>query len=156
MANTLGKPVFVNADLHSMLESERPLRREVANLCALIKEGVDCIVLEDEITVGKNHALCVQQVAKCCLEAERIIDDQCVFQDLREMTPSSYGTVDSVALQAVNLAMKKFVRAILIHTQRGSLAKAVAKFRPQCRVMACSFDKKCVNQAATLRGVQVA
>ena len=94
------------------------------------------------------------QLSKCCVEAENIQDHQRLFNEIKDNSPSSYGTVESVAIQAVSSSIELGVKNIIAITHTGSLARALSKYRPACQVVAFTFDQKVALNSELLRGVQ--
>lgn len=142
----MGKTVVVGSQiLESMISKERPFRRDVQEISALVVEGVDCILLQQETSDGNFPDKSVLQLAKCCVEAEDTIDYARRFKDAKDQCPTTFGTVDSVAQQAVSLSFDMGVRVIIVMTQSGSLPKQISKYGPESKVLAFTFEQKTAN-----------
>jgi pyruvate kinase len=76
----MGKTVIIGQQiLDSMVQSDRPHRRDVQEISAVVVEGADCILLQAETSDGKHPEKSVLQLAKCCAEAEKTIEYRTLF-----------------------------------------------------------------------------
>mmetsp|Transcript_11812 Transcript_11812/g.19959 ORF Transcript_11812/g.19959 Transcript_11812/m.19959 type:complete len:344 (-) Transcript_11812:229-1260(-) len=140
-ANLMAKTVVIGSQiLESMVKSERASRYEVQDISALIVDGSDSIMLQNETSIGKHPEKAINQLAKCCVESEKILDYRQQYQEIKQNSPVSYGTVDSVALSAVQSSLELASKTILVQSSSGNLAKMISKYRPESRVVAFSFD----------------
>ena len=136
-----------------MYAAPRPARNEVSDVANAVIEGADCLLLSKETTFNDLPEKSIQQVVKCCLEAEKIIDMKKWQEEMRVNSQASYGTAESPALAAVQASIELGISLIIAHTENGCLGRMVAKYKPSSNLLVCSFRTPVVKQLQILRGV---
>merc|ERR1712137_1073209 len=124
-SNIPGKPVICATQmLESMTVNPRPTRAEVSDVANAVLDGSDCVMLSGETAKGCYPIEAVTMMANICREAETAIFRAPLFNSLRSLTKNpSIG--ESIACSA-----------IIVLTISGSTARLVAKYRPDCPIIA--------------------
>jgi len=98
-------------------------------------------------------------MAKCCIEAENTMQYRRQYLDIKTMSMAKVKsgkqmkTVESVAAAAVQTSLDLELPLIIVLTEGGKLARVVSKYRPQCKILACSLTGSVVRQMNYMRGV---
>lgn len=105
-ANACAKPILIQAQvLESMITSEEPERKEMTEISAACLEGVDCIMLCHETSVGKYPIEAMSQLAKSIAEAENIFDyDQAYINLKKQVAEPGAQTIDILAQNGAQIA----------------------------------------------------
>lgn len=130
-----GKPVIVATQLlGSMAAQPRPSRAEVSDVANAVLDSADALLLSDETATGRYPVRCVQQLAE--------IIEQTEAAPQRALLPEFDSRGESVpraaAAAAVQLARNIDAVAMVVTTQSGYSARAVARFRPDVPVFAAT------------------
>lgn len=67
-----------------MVTNEEPDRKEMTEISSVCLEGVDCIMLCHETSVGKYPIQAMTQLAKSIAEAENIFDYEQAYVNLKK------------------------------------------------------------------------
>jgi len=133
-ANIAGKPVITATQmLESMIVNPRPTRAECSDVANAVLDGTDCVMLSGETANGEHPEAAVSIMARTCVEAERAINFDALYQAVRNSTLARYGTLatsESIASSAVKTAVDIGAKAIIVVSETGSTAREIAKFRP--------------------------
>ena len=154
-ANLVAKPVVTATQmLESMIKAPRPTRAEASDVANAVLDGTDAVMLSGESANGDYPINAVTIMSKICVEAERTINYRLVFNDLKMYTPTPVSTTESVA-SAVCAAVldQKDIQLIVLLTDTGKLARLVAKYRPEVKILAASTSERTVHQLNASRGV---
>lgn len=145
-----GKPVITATQmLESMISSPRPTRAEVSDVANAILDGTDAIMLSAESASGSFPVESVKMMA----EIDRAIQGR----GLKSMRLLHHrpGTVTEAISQAVDTLSHSQLdfRAIILLTETGRTARAVAKFRPLQPVYAVTREPSVARQLSLSWGV---
>ena len=132
-----------------------PTTSETGDIISLVTTGIDCVMLSCETTEGQFAVKAVKQLAKCCVEGERIIDNKRMHEDIKMNNPVSYGTVESAACSAVASSYDLKIKTILVLTENGLAARLMSKYKPEYNVIAGTFRGVTANYMQSFRGVEV-
>lgn len=153
-ANLAAKPVVTATQmLESMIKAPRPTRAEASDVANAVIDGTDCVMLSGETAGGDYPINAVAIMAKCCVEAEKMIDYRRSYNDLRLFTPGPLATAEAVASAAVATVLDLNIDLIIVLTDTGKIARFVAKYKPPVPILACSISLPVVKQLNTSRGV---
>ncbi|WP_420453656.1 pyruvate kinase [Ilumatobacter sp.] len=158
----LGKPVITATQmLESMVSAPSPTRAEVSDVANAVFDGTDAVMLSGETAIGRDP---VGVVATMATIAERAESEASYRQWANrlgraqrelsvEATPGNRITM-ALSHAASQAAMDAEVAAILCCTRSGRTARAMARFRPEARMVGLSPDLKMVRTMALTWGVE--
>ena len=133
-ANIAGKPVITATQmLESMITNPRPTRAECSDVANAVYDGTDCVMLSGETANGPYFEAAVTVMARTCCEAESSINFDNLYQSVRNSSVATYSHLssgESLASSAVKTAIDINAKLILVLSESGNSARAVAKFRP--------------------------
>jgi len=149
--NLAGKPVIVATQmLESMQKNPRPTRAEVADVTNAVHDGADAVMLSGESAKGKYPLESVQMMNSIIEEAERWISTH-GRPLVIPVNPSNH--LESVCNAAVQASNSMNAVCIIVLTRKGTSAETVAKYRPNCPIMAFTPSPKVGRQLMLRRGV---
>ncbi|XP_048242750.1 pyruvate kinase PKM-like isoform X2 [Haliotis rufescens] len=132
-----GKPVICASQmLQSMVRNPRPTRAEAGDVANAILDGVDCLMLTGETAFGKHPIKAVETLVAVCQESEAALATETLFRILRQVTILQYDHTETVAMTAVETAIRAEAAGILILTSSGRSAGLVSHYRPPCHIVA--------------------
>eukprot|EP00163_Fabomonas_tropica_P014968 TRINITY_DN2727_c0_g1_i3.p1 TRINITY_DN2727_c0_g1~~TRINITY_DN2727_c0_g1_i3.p1 ORF type:complete len:295 (-),score=101.97 TRINITY_DN2727_c0_g1_i3:115-999(-) len=153
--NIIGKPVICATQmLESMVKNPRPTRAEVSDVANAVLDGADCVMLSGETAKGKHPVEAVRTMSEIASEAERVVQSQLLYNNIRNLNPSPVPREESVATSAVNAAYELRAKAILVLTNSGRTARLVAKYRPRCPIIAITKTPCTARQLCITHGVR--
>ncbi|MBP3428294.1 MAG: pyruvate kinase [Clostridia bacterium] len=149
------KPVITATQmLDSMIRNPRPTRAEASDVANAIIDGTDAIMLSGETAAGKYPIEAVNTMVRIAnyIEAQRNKDSARTAQELtRKAIQPSVG--NSVSYAACEMAEALDAAAIIAPSNSGTTARMVARFRPDCPVIAPTTDEHTYHQLGLSRGV---
>lgn len=144
-ANELGKPVIIATQmLESMIHSPVPTRAEVSDIANAVYDGADAVMLSEESALG---SYAVQAVEMMCRVARTIEHSVLRTKLVRDSVP------DSIAESVYHVAHDVGAKAIVALTERGVTAQRVARFKPDCPIIAITPHDDVVEKLMLVRGV---
>eukprot|EP00357_Protocruzia_adherens_P000365 CAMPEP_0114995960 /NCGR_PEP_ID=MMETSP0216-20121206/14033_1 /TAXON_ID=223996 /ORGANISM="Protocruzia adherens, Strain Boccale" /LENGTH=517 /DNA_ID=CAMNT_0002360087 /DNA_START=39 /DNA_END=1592 /DNA_ORIENTATION=+ len=156
LANLAGKPIITATQmLESMGKNPRPTRAEASDVANAVLDGTDCVMLSGETANGDYPLEAVNMMARICVEAESVFDNDDMYLKIRTETMIPMSTAEAIASGAVKTSLDMKVRCILVVTESGRTARLLAKYRPKQRILALTFDKTVANNLELSRGVTV-
>jgi pyruvate kinase len=155
--NLVGKPVITATQmLESMTALPRPTRAEASDVANAVLDGTDCVMLSGETAGGKFPINAVNIMRRICEEAEAVIDYESLYLGLRMGTLKKFQAmtaVESVCSSAVKATIDAGCPLIVVLTETGHTARAIAKYRPKAPVLAISASESSIRQLLCVRGV---
>ncbi len=147
------KPVVTATQmLESMIQSPRPTRAEVSDVANAIYDSTSAVMLSGETAVGKYPIETIQIMKKTIEETEKDFNfEQFFYTDIA--TKVFQDISSSVAIAAVKIAYSARGKAILVFTNSGSTARAIARFRPKVPIIALTSNAKTYHQLGSNWGV---
>lgn len=147
-----GKVSIVATEMMSSMENNvRPSRAEVNDVATAVLDGVDCVLLSGETTVGKYPVLTLSMMSKI-LEATELDLDYYDFLD-RTMRTEKQNITGTIAYSVVESADKLKAKFIVAPTMRGYTAEKISRFRPICPIIALSPDVNTVKRLNLYYGI---
>ena len=155
-----GVPVITATQmLESMITAPSPTRAEVTDIANAIFDGTDALMLSGETAIGHNPPLVVATMSRIAERAER----EARYRDWaarlgaieRERWDSVHDQITAALTHAAAQAAEDVsAAAILCCTSRGRTAKAMARFRPEARLLALSPNPRTLNAMTLSWGVE--
>jgi pyruvate kinase len=157
---SVGTPVITATQmLETMIDAPAPTRAEVSDVANAVFDGTDAVMLSAETAIGHDPALVVGTMGRIAARAEveasyrqwaeRLGREQRGW--VNEVADRITGAVSHAAWQAAHDAG---ATAILCCTRSGRTARAIARFRPECRLVGLSPDPRTVNALSLSWGVE--
>lgn len=154
--NLVGRPVVTATQmLESMTAAPRPTRAEAGDVANAVLDGTDCVMLSGETAGGKFPLNAVSIMRHICEEAEAVIDYDSLYLGLRQGTLShqSMDAVESTCSSAVKATIDSNCPLIVVLTETGHTARAIAKYRPKAPILAICTSENSIRHLACVRGV---
>jgi len=148
-ANLAGKPIITATQmLESMINNPRPTRAECSDVANAVYDGTDCVMLSGETANGPYFESAVNVMVRTCVEAEGSINFDGLHQAIRNSSKMRYsiGNSESIASSAVKTAIDINAKIILVLSETGATARAIAKFRPNMPVAVVTASEGVARQ----------
>jgi pyruvate kinase len=158
-----GVPVITATQmLESMISAPSPTRAEVSDVANAVFDGTDAVMLSGETAIGRDPVGVVETMAKVAARAESEASYRQWANRLGRIQRSehheSLTTIDRVTAALTHAASQAAadadVTAILCCTRSGRTARAMARFRPEARMIGLSPDPAVVRSMALSWGVE--
>lgn len=147
-----GKVSLVSAEmLLSMENNVRPTRAEVSDVANAVLDGVDCVILSGETTIGKYPVITIDTMSKI-IESTELDLNYYEFLD-KTMRTEKQDISGNIAYSTVECADRLKCKFIVVPTMSGYTAKRISRFRPKCPIIALSPDKDVVKELAMYYGI---
>lgn len=147
-----GKPVITATQmLASMEHNPKPTRAEASDVANAILDGTSAVMLSGETAVGEFPVKAVGTMATLAIRAEAALPEYGYLQRL-SLPPSNIVT-EAVSQAATDLARQLEAAAIISLTSTGFTARRISKHRPDCPILAITFDKRVSRRLAMNWGV---
>lgn len=131
--NEAGKPVITATQmLESMIRHPRPTRAETSDVANAILDGTDALMLSGETASGGYPIEAVKTMAKVALDVERSEIGRVVHHSWS----SSNNIAKAVAEAGCHAAETLKAKCIAVHTESGSTAALISRFRPLIPIVA--------------------
>ncbi len=158
----VGKPVITATQmLESMITAPSPTRAEVSDVANAVFDGTDAVMLSGETAIGRDPVGVVRTMATVAARAESEASYRQWANKLGRMQREqrdNVGAGDRITMSltraASEAAIDADVSAILCCTRSGRTARAMARFRPDARMIGLSPDPKMVRTMALSWGVE--
>ena len=155
---SVGTPVITATQmLETMIDAPAPTRAEVSDVANAVFDGTDAVMLSGETAIGHDPVLVVRTMGRIAARAEseasyrrwaqRLGSEQRTWAD--NVSDRITFAVSHAAWQA---AIDAGAAAILCCTRSGRTARAIARFRPECRLVGLSPDPRTVSVAGAALG----
>ncbi len=138
--------------LESMTTSPRPTRAEINDVANAVYDGTSAVMLSGESAAGKFPVESVQTLADICTEAERHVELH-VLRDALSHCADEASFRENICYAAKTIADNIGAAAIIVESKTGSVARAMAKYRPDCDVIAVVTSKEVCNKLCLNWGV---
>lgn len=142
-ALNIGKPAIVATEmLESMIKNPRPTRAEIIDVANAVYNGASAVMLSAETAVGSYPDKAVKTMAEICLQAEKDVPYKKTFFDTIFHTTN---TTDVINHSATSCSFKLDTKAIVLYTESGKTATRMARFRPNCPIIAITDNPQTYN-----------
>lgn len=152
LANRSLKPVITATQmLESMITQPRATRAEVSDVANAILDGTDAVMLSAETATGAYPVEAVQTLVHTASKVEQFFTN-------RPMRGQDISTVnlrtEALSVAACELAHDVGARLLVVPTNSGFTARAVARHRIRKPVVALTDDKQVARQLTLVWGVR--
>jgi pyruvate kinase len=152
-----GKPVIVATQmLDSMIEHRRPTKAEISDVANAVYDHADATMLSGESASGKYPELAVQTMRDILnrIDQSNTLTLNSTAKSCSHFIPKEPSSLaDVFARTTAELSDKMQATAIVCLTLTGSIARFVAKYRPQAPIIAFSPRPDVVRKLSLVRGV---
>ena len=129
--------------LDSMQTRPRPTRAEVTDVGTAVLDGTDATMLSGETAAGKYPIEALRSMVSINYESDQIRDATAEMmwnEELHNQLSPNEQELDAVAASAVRSAKDMKAKAIVLITQSGTVARAVARHQPSVPVLSFCTD----------------
>jgi pyruvate kinase len=155
-----GRPVITATQmLESMTTAPVPTRAEASDVANAVLDGTDAVMLSGETAIGHDPVLVVETMARIVERAEAAADYQSWARNMAEATrewePGAEGAVgEALARAAWFIASDVGAAAIVCCTMSGGTVRAVARYRPENRLLGLTTEAHIARKMALSWGVE--
>jgi len=156
---SVGTPVITATQmLETMIDAPAPTRAEVSDVANAVFDGTDALMLSAETAIGHDPVLVVETMARIAGRAEVEPSYRQWALRLGQEQRADGGTPDritgAVSHAAWQAAHDAGATAILCCTRSGRTPRAIARFRPACRLIGLSPDRRTARALSLTWGVE--
>ncbi|MFN0093057.1 MAG: pyruvate kinase [Acidimicrobiales bacterium] len=147
-----GRPAITATQmLESMIHAPAPTRAEASDVANAVFDGSSVVMLSAETAVGADPALAVRTMATLAARADQEFDYVGWGQRLADLRITESGdhdpdVTDVMTMAAWRAAAQINATAILCITRTGFTVRAMARFRPDTRILGFTPDERTINQ----------
>jgi pyruvate kinase len=158
----LGVPVITATQmLESMITAPSPTRAEVSDIANAVFDGTDAVMLSGETAIGRDPVGVVLTMGRVAERAESEASYRQwasrLGREQRRDDHAAMSAIDRITGAATHAAWQASsdagASAILCCTRSGRTARAMARFRPEARMIGLSPDPSMVRSMALIWGV---
>ncbi|MBK6855201.1 MAG: pyruvate kinase [Microthrixaceae bacterium] len=148
----LGRPAITATQmLESMVTAPSPTRAEASDIANAVFDGSSALMLSGESAIGHDPVNAVATMARIAARADDEFDYDAwgarVHAMATTMQPSIDDTVtNSMTMAAWRAASESKASAIICITRTGFTVRAIARFRPQAKILGFSSDTQALRQ----------
>lgn len=154
--NVAAKPVITATQmLDSMIRNPRPTRAEASDVANAIIDGTDAIMLSGETAAGKYPVEAVNTMVRIASYVETRglrTDNETIEKDVVK-TSSMRTVADAVSYACCAMAEDLDAKAIITPSNSGTTARMVARFHPNCQIIAPTTSEHTYHQLGLCYGV---
>jgi pyruvate kinase len=147
-----GRPAITATQmLESMVYAATPTRAEASDVANAVFDGSSAVMLSGETAIGQDPANVVRTMARLAARADANFDYGQWSRQLLEMRMNEPGAVNHRVTDALTMAAGRVARdlrcnAILCITRSGFTVRAMARFRPDAKILGFSPVERTINQ----------
>lgn len=155
-----GVPVITATQmLESMITAPAPTRAEVSDVANAVFDGTDAVMLSGETAIGRDPVAVVATMSSVAERAEREASYRQWARRLGRLQRGDWSSTDDRVTAALVHAASEAAHdvdaaAILCCTRSGRTARAMARFRPEARLLGLSPDPAVLASLALSWGVE--
>ncbi len=148
----LGRPVITATQmLESMIHAPSPTRAEATDVANAVFDGTSAVMLSAETAIGHDPVRVITTMGKIAQRADQRFDyagwaHRLSVRELSEVAGLDTRVTDAMTMAAWRAAADMGANAIICITRSGFTARAIARFRPEARILAYSPDPRTVHQ----------
>lgn len=126
--------------LSSMESNSTPTRAEISDIANSVLDGVDCVMLCGETTVGRYPIESLNMLVKILKASENDINHK-AFLD-KAIETESKDVTGIIAHSVVDAAHRLKCKCIVAPTMSGYTARKMSRYRPHCPIVALTPNEK--------------
>lgn len=120
--------------LESMTHSPRPTRAEINDVANAVYDGTSAVMLSGESAAGEFPVESVETLANICYQAEKHTEYH-ILKDVHGNIEKKNSFRENICNAAKNIAENLGASAIIVESKTGSVARAMARCRPDCDII---------------------
>lgn len=122
-----------------MHHGDKPTRAEASDISIAVQDGVDCLMLGEETSVGEFPVETVSMLSRICAEAERCVDNKKVLAYIKEYTKHP-NMLEALASNASTQVLDNSIDLVIVLTESGTMPSIMAKYKPSVPIFAVSTN----------------
>ena len=148
----MGRPAITATQmLESMVHAPSPTRAEATDVANAVFDGTSAVMLSAETAIGHDPVRVVTTMSRIARRADQRFDyggwaKALTLRQLSEVSGLDTRVTDAMTMAAWQAASDMAAAAIICITRSGFTARAIARFRPEARILAYSPDPRTVQQ----------
>lgn len=148
----LGRPAITATQmLESMISAPSPTRAEASDVANAVFDGTSAVMLSGETAVGGDPALVVATMARIADRADQEFDYAGWAHQIKRDRLSEPQSVDAAVTDVMTMATWRAasemgVKAIMCISRSGFTVRAIARFRPQAKILGFSPEQRTLRQ----------
>jgi len=148
----LGRPAITATQmLESMTSAPSPTRAEASDVANAVFDGTSAVMLSAETAVGNDPAHVIKTMATIAERADQHFDYEGWARRLKREQLAEPQSTDSAVTDVMTLATWQAAReidakAIICISRSGFTVRAMARFRPDIPILACSPEDRTLRQ----------
>ncbi|MFT7598183.1 MAG: pyruvate kinase [Acidimicrobiales bacterium] len=148
----LGRPAITATQmLESMVTAPSPTRAEASDVANAVFDGTSSVMLSGETAIGADPALVVSTMARIADRADQEFDYAGWAHQIKRDRLSEPQSVDAAVTDVMTMATWRAasemgVKAILCISRSGFTVRAIARFRPQAKILGFSPEQRTLRQ----------
>ncbi len=148
----LGRPAITATQmLESMITSPSPTRAEASDVANAVFDGTSAVMLSGETAVGDDPAHVVATMARIAERADEEFDydgwaHQIRRDRLTEPQSMDAAVTDVMTMATWRAASEMGVKTIICISRSGFTVRAIARFRPQAKILGFSPEPRTIRQ----------
>ncbi len=152
LAEAQGKHVITATQmLESMIKNPRPTRAETTDIANAIYDGTTAIMLSGESAAGLYPVEAVKTMARIAERTEQDIDYNGRMKKRENI--DGFDVTTAISHATCTTAMDLKAAAIVTVTISGFTAGMIARYKPNCPIIACSVSPRICRQLSLSWGV---
>ena len=154
--NVAAKPVITATQmLDSMIRNPRPTRAEASDVANAIMDGTDAIMLSGETAAGRYPIEAVNTMVRIAtyIEEHQLTDNRRRLQQEAMRSATARTVANAVSYSCCEMAHDLGAAAIITPSNSGTTARMVARFRPNCTIIAPTPNEHAFHQLGLSYGV---
>ena len=148
----LGRPAITATQmLESMITAPAPTRAEASDVANAVFDGTSAVMLSAETAIGRDPAHVVATMATIAERADENFNYGGWAHQIKRDRMSEPQSVDAAVTDVMTMATWRAasemgVKAILCISRSGFTVRAIARFRPQAKIIGFSPEPRTVRQ----------
>ncbi len=148
----LGRPAITATQmLESMTTAPMPTRAEASDVANAVFDGTSAVMLSGETAIGRDPAHVVATMARIASRADDEFDYEGWAHQIRrdrlsEPQSQDAAVTDVMTMATWRAASEMGVKTIMCISRSGFTVRAIARFRPQAKILGFSPEERTIRQ----------